>query len=205
MSGEEFAVLPATMRAITSVTSDGHEADANMNGNVNMTDVATENSFVDQCRKRSISHLSDEDEVENVIKKRRGRPAKSSSFHVRKPRVHKQKEGEKKKVGAIEAAAAAGDCPPLMIDVALQTDDSDFPVTSVHGAISSSVPLTTSAMATFAESMSKRFNEAIEPIVKETGFMTIDIKELLINIRQLASQVVVISNNISLSAEIIKS
>ena len=187
MSGEELAALPVITRAtVSAAIRDGHETEAssmnakdNVTVNVNTDDVTNENSIADPRRKRSISYLSDGNDVENVTKKRRGRPAKSSSFHVRKPRAHKQKDGEKKKICANEAAAAAGDCPPLMIDVGLQTDGGVFPIISVQDANSSSVLLTMSATAAIAETVSKTINEAIDPVVKESGFITIDIKELL--------------------------
>jgi hypothetical protein len=204
MSEEKLAVTIRRPTTATAAVSDGHEIEANSmnstedsNDNVNMTDVANENSIADPRRKRSISFLSDGNDVDNVMKKRRGRPAKSSSFHARKPRAHKQKDAEKRKICVDEATAAASKCPPFTMDVGLQTDGSDFPIISVQDANSSSVLLTMSATAAIAESMSKTINEAIEPIVKETGFITIDIKELLINIRQLASQVQVLSAAIS--------
>ena len=205
MSGEEFAVLPTIMHAtVSAATSDGHEIEANpsinlkekVDASVNLHDVTID----DHRKKRPLSVASDGSDDDNVVKKRRGRPAKSSSYHARKTRTRRQKDGEKKKIDVDVSADAAGGSS-FMIEVGVQTEVCDFPTMSVRYASPSVLSMTTATTA-IAESLSKTIKEAIEPVVKETGFITIDIKELLVALHQLTSQVQSLSATIlSLSSK----
>jgi hypothetical protein len=112
-----------------------------------------------------------------VLKKHRGRPAKSASSHVRKPRMRKQKDGGKKPIDVVDDTDVYA-----MIDVGVQTDVCEL---NVMSSVASTAVLT--------DSISKKIKEAIDPITTELQFTTIDVKELLMTLHQLASQVQLLS------------
>jgi len=177
MSGVEPATLPILMTAASSVAiSDGHENDT-VDANVNLVDMDAIELSADPSRKRALSYVSDGSDAEAVIKKRRGRPAKSASFHARKPRVRRQKECEKKPIDVDDDTDIHA-----MIDVGVQTDVYEL---SVLSSVASTAVLT--------DSISKTIKEAIDPVTTELQFTTIDVKELLVTLHQLSSQVQLLS------------
>ena len=181
MSGSELPALPILITPTTSsvAISDGHEIDA-VHDNVDLVDVhSIELSADPSSRKRALSYVSDESDVDAVLKKRRGRPAKSAKsapFHARKPRVRKQKDGEKKTIDAVVDDTDIH----AMIDIGVQTDACELNVLS-------------SSTAALSDSISKSIKQAIDPVTTELQFTTIDIKELLVTLHQLSSQVQLLS------------
>ena len=180
MSGVEFAALPILITATSSVAiSDGHEVDV-VDANVNLVDMDAIDAIepsADSSRKRALSHVSDGSDSEVMLKKRRGRPAESASFHARKPRIRKQKNGEKKPTDVVDDTDIHA-----MIDVGVQTDVCGLDVLS---SVASTAALT--------DSISKTIKEAIDPVTTELQFATIDVKELLVTLHQLSSQVQLLS------------
>jgi hypothetical protein len=179
MSQVEHEALPTRMTAtLSEAISDGHEIEIDaMHANVNLVDVDVIELSNDLSRKRAISHVSDGSDIEVVLKKRRGRPAKSAPYHVRKPRHRKQKDAEKKSSDVVDDTDIHE-----MIDVGVQTDVCELNVLS---SVASTAVLT--------DSISKIIKEAIDPVTTELQFTTIDIKELLVTLHQLASQVQLLS------------
>ena len=177
MSGAAFAALPSLITATSAVAiSGGHEIDA-VDDNVNLVDMDAVEPSGDPSRKRALSYVSDGSDAEVMLKKRRGRPAKSASFHARKPRIRKQKNVEKKPVDVVDDTDIRA-----MIDVGVQTDVDELNVLS---RVASTAVLT--------DSISKTIKEAIDPVTTELQFTTIDVKELLVTLHQLASQVQLLS------------